>query len=477
MFSKRIFDSPTLMTLFSLTSKSLSFILITPFLLSSFLPEEIAMWYLLGLFINMQALADFGFYNTFVRVIALALSGGCSTLEDLNKIENRNRMIGMPNTELAGNIIGTMKRVYLILTLLLALIMLLLSPTLSKNVYQLSDPTEGWAAWAIVIIFSTINFYGRPYSNYLLSLNKVALVRKWEGCFNIIALLVNIVVVLKVKSLLLLVITNQIWILVNVLVNRYLCEHTETFKFSSFNCYKYDKNVMESIWPLAWRAGLSSVTTQGIVSASGLIYAQFCDAASASTYLFAEKIYNALRSFAQAPFYSKVPYLVNLRGRNELEQWTKVAQKGMFMASLLMAIGIIVLDAIGVFVFKLINSNIEFPNHTLWLLLGWAYLLHRYGAMHTQLYTTINKVNSHISDLASGIIMVLVWWLFADKLDVYVFPIGMLCGYLGFYDWFAGYYSYKVMILSPFRFEIKANAIPFFLLLFYTIVHVCLNIN
>ncbi len=468
MLTRRITESPTLMTLFSLTSKSLSFIIITPFLLSSFSSSEIALWYLLGLFINMQALADFGFYNTFVRVIALALSGGCSTIADLNNIGDKSRIIGSPNTQLAGEIIGTMKRVYVALTVILFVILIAVSPTLANNVYQLSNPSEGWISWGVVIVFSTINFLGRPYSNFLLSLNKVALVRLWEGVFNSIAIFVNIFIVLTTKSLLLLVFTNQIWIFANVLMNMYLCEHTGSFLLSSFRNYKYNKEIMHSIWPLAWRAGLSSVTTQGIVSASGLIYAQFCDAASASSYLFAEKLYNALRSFAQAPFYSKVPYLVSLRGKNELEKWSQTAQRGMLLASSTLVLGIIGFDLFGVPIFNLIKSNIDFPNRLLWLLLGWAYLIHRFGAMHTQLYTTINKVNSHISDLVSGVIMVIVWWLFVDKFNVYVFPLGMLCGYLGFYVWFAGYFSYKVMIMSPFRFEIKANAIPFLLLLLYT---------
>lgn len=469
MLTRRVTESSTLMTLFSLSSKSLSFIIITPFLLSSFSPSEIALWYLLGLFVNMQALADFGFYNTFVRVIALALSGGCSSIADLNKIDNRTRIIATPNVQLAGEIIGTMKKVYIGLSLLLFVILLAVSPTLSNNVYQLSNPTEGWISWGVVIIFSIVNFLGRPYSNFLLSLNKVALVRRWEGIFNTIAIFVNIFIVLTTKSLLLLVLTNQIWILANVLVNKYLCEHTGSYKLSFFQHFKYNKDVMHSVWPLAWRAGLSSVTTQGIVSASGLIYAQFCDAASASSYLFAEKLYNALRSFAQAPFYSKIPYLVSLRGKNELGKWTQTAQRGMILASSLMVLGIVGLDLFGEPIFKFIKSNIDFPDRLLWLLLGWAYLLHRFGAMHTQLYTTTNRVNSHISDLIAGIIMVSVWILFVNKLDVYVFPVGMLCGYLGFYVWFAGYYSYKVMVSSPLSFEQRANLLPFSILLLYSI--------
>lgn len=467
----KIFESPTMMTLFSFASKSLSFVIITPFLLTNFTTENIALWYLLGVFINLQSLADFGFYNTFVRFIALALSGGCSSVEDFNKIEDKNRNVGNPNEQLAGLVIGTMKKVYSILTIILLIALICCSPLLSKNIQETSNVTEGWACWSIVIIFSVINFMGRPYSNFLLAQNKVALVRKWEGIFNIIALLVNVIVVLTVDSLLLLVLTNQIWIFVNLLRNRYLARTIKQgYKYQTFDRYGYNKKIMQFVWPLAWKAGLSSLTTQGIVSASGLIYAQFCPAAAASSYLFAEKLYTSMRSFAQAPFYSKVPLLVTLRGQEKIHEWERIAQRGMFWASCIFVLGIIFCDSFGEDFFGLIKSNIQFPNHRLWLLMGWAYILHRYGAMHTQLYTTINKVNSHISDIISGLIMITVWMLFVNKLDVYVFPIGMLCGYLLFYIWYAGYYSYKVIESHPLRFELKANMLPLVCLFVYTII-------
>lgn len=474
---KKITESSTLMTLFSLSSKSVSFVIITPFLLSHFSPAQIAFWYLLGIFINMQTLADFGFYNTFVRTIALSLSGGVNTIEDLKRIESKDRLISEPNVELCGQIIGTMRHVYLYLSICLFIIMLALSPFFVKNINELNSTFEGWACWIIVVLFSVINFCGRPYSNFLMAQNKVALVRKWEGVFNSIAILVNILVILFVNSLLLLVISNQIWVLVNVLRNRYLAFNSkDIYKYKLFLCYGYDKEVMRYVWPLAWRAGLSSLTTTGVVGFSGLVYAQISTSAHASSYLFAEKLYNALKTFAMAPFYSKIPLLVSYRGQNRIKEWEQTAQKGMLYTSLLFVVGVIGCDMFGEMVFKLFKSNISFPNHLLWLMLGWSYFLHRYGAMHTQLYTTINKVNSHISDLLSGVIMIIVWILFINQYDVYVFPLGMLCGYLGFYIWFATYYSYRVIQCSLWQFELRANILPFGMLLVYSLIILALSL-
>lgn len=474
--NNRIMQSPTLMTLFSLSSKTMSFIFITPFLLHSYSANEIALYYLLGIFINMQSLADFGFYNTFVRVIALAFSGGCQTIEDFNRVEAQNRKIGEPNTELAGRVIGTMKTIYFILTIIVVLFLIMLTPFLLKNINLMEYDIDGWIAWVVVIVFSAINFMGRPYSNFLLAQNKVALVRRWEGIYNTIGIVTNIVAILCFHSIAILIFTNQIWILANLFTNRYLANHVTTYKLNEYKQYRFDKAVLNNVWPVAWKSGVSSLTTQGIVSASGILCNHFCIAETASGYLFAEKLYNAMRSVAQAPFYSKVPYLVYLRGQQRIDEWRKTSQRGMFYAYSLMVTGIIVLDLFGANLFKIIKSNITFPDHLLWLSLGWAYLLHRYGAMHTQLYMTINKVNSHISDLIAGIIMVLVWYLTIDRIGVYSFPLGMLCGYLLFYIWYAGYYSYKIINQRILSFEKKAFALPFITLLVYTVA-LCLLVE
>lgn len=466
-------DSPTLMTLYALASKSLIFVVVTPFLLSRLSTEEISLWYVLGIFINFQALADFGFYNTFVRFIALALSGGCNSIYDMYRIDNKDRKVSSANIPLARRIIGTMIHVYKILAIILFSVMITLSPLLTKSINSIPNPNEGWICWLVVIFFSVVNFLGRPYSNFLYAQNKVALVRLWEGNFNLLAMLTNIIVIVNFNSLFALVITNQIWIIVNVARNRFLASNANIrYQYNKFKDCKYNRVVMSVVWPQAWKAGVSTFTSQGVVSFSGLLFANFFSPSAASSYLFADKLYSAIRSFAQAPFYSKIPQLVTLRGQEKIKEWELIAQRGMFYSSFIIVIGIVFFDLFGESLFKVIKSNISFPDSKLWLLMGIAYFLHRFGAMHTQLYTTVNKVNSHISDLICGIIMVIFWLMFIEIYGVYVFPLGMLCGYIFFYIWYACYYSFSIIDSPPLIFEIKANLIPFLFLMFYLLFNI-----
>lgn len=467
----RFNNSSTFMTWFSLGSRPIGFVILIPLILTKLTTEEIALWYLFGTFINLQVLADFGFYNTFVRLISFSLSGGCNSAEDLNRIESQKRDVkASPNIELVGQIIGTMKSIYRWLTLAVFIILVVCSPLLSKSIEVLETPFEGWLGWFIIIFGTSIKFSSRRFSNFLLGQNKVALVRRWEGFFSIFAVTSNFLVMFFSNSLFLLVISNQVWTIAGYFRNRYLAYNNDKLSYKLFEASKYDKKIFKITWPLAWKSGISSLTSQGTANASGILYAQFNEPALIGTYLFAIKIITVVRSFSQAPFYSKIPLLSLLRGKNDLYNWEKNAQKGMFIGSMVMVLGVIGFDLVRDYLLIFIDSNIQFPDPLLWLSLGLAYLLHRYGAMHTHLYTTINKVNSHISDTISSIIMIIFWIAFYNELSVMVFPIGMIVSYLGFYVWFAGYYSYKFISSNPLKFEIKANLIPFITILTYILI-------
>lgn len=462
-----LIDSPTIMTWFSFGSKPISFLLLLPLILTKFSKPEIALWYLFSTFISFQILADFGFYNTFVRIISYSLSGGCNSVQDLVNLESKSRKIDKPNLTLTGDIIGTMKYVYGWLTLIAIIVLICCSPLLSRSINLTNKIEEGWFAWIFIIIGSTFNFAGRKFTNFLLGQNKVALVRKWEGVFSVAALVSNIVVVYWFQSLVLLVFTNQIWLVIGFFRNRYLANNNKYLSYSYFKSYKFNKEIFKITWPLAWKSGFSSFSSEGTSYISGIFYAQYGNAEQIAIYLFALRIMTIIRSFALAPFYSKIPLLSSLRGKNNVKMWEITAQRSMLIASFVMVVGIIGFGILGNYYFVAIKSSIKFPDKVLWLSLGFAFMLHRYGAMHTQLYTTLNKVNSHISDFISSIIMFAFWFIFHEKFAILVFPYGMIVSYLSFYVWYSAYFSYKHINMSVLKFEYKANLFPFILFFLY----------
>lgn len=470
-FLIRIWNSPTATTWFSFATVPINAILFLPLLLKTFNIHEVALWFLFSLFISLQRLADFGFYNTFVRVISYAF-GGSEKIDDLSKTIDKSKLLGRPNWDLVKDILGTMKVVYRYASTILFVIFCFLSIVVAKQINKTPDDTTSyWLSWGIIIIFTVINFHGRIYSNYLLGLNRVALIRRIEGVFAVLAIVSNLLVLLFYQSFLLLILSAQFWNLTRYLRNRYLCYVVEDGKFREINNSIFKKDIFDKVWTPAWKGGVSSLASTGTSKLTGIIYAQLSSSQLLAEYLLALKIIEIIKNIAMAPFYSKIPLLSRLRAQGKIEKWESTAQRGFLLGNILLISGVLFLGVTGDFIFSFISSNVSFPNKVLWYLLGFAFFFHRYGAMHTQLYMTSNKVNSHISDTIAGVLFIGGSVFLLNPLGVIAFPVGMIIGYLGFYVWYAMYYSYK-LIEKPFiKFELYTTVIPLIVFITFIVLH------
>ena len=456
-------NSPTIMTWFSLTSKPFSFLLLLPLILTRFSQEEIALWYVFNLYLSIKRLSDFGFSNALIRVVSYAYAGR-KKIGTLIKVSDEEVGYG-PNKELLKKIIATMNNIYVFMAYGALGVLGLCTFLVIEPINQTSNISENYIAWLVIVLVSGVSIYERKYTNYLNGINEIALVKKWDGIFSYIALGTNLLIVFVTNSFLFLVLSSQFWLLVRFLRNRILAYKVKNELYRELNNRSFDKATFNEIWGPAWKGGVSSLVSQGVIYSSGIIYSQVANSNNIAGYLFALKIYEILRSFAQAPFQSRIPKLSQLRAQNKIKEWKDQAQKGMFLGSATFVLGIIILGIIGQPLFTLIGSNISFPEFHLWYALGFAYFFHRYGSMHTHLYMTTNKVNSHISDTISGGIFLLTCIFLYKKIEVLAFPISMLVSYVGFYIWFALYFSIKVINEPIIKFEKKASLIPLFLLI------------
>jgi O-antigen/teichoic acid export membrane protein len=451
---KQIWNSPTLMTWGSFATRSLSLIVVLPLVLNRLSTAEIALWYLFSTVIGLQLLADVGFSPTFSRVIAYGM-GGLSTvkIKDLRNIK-QSADLAEPNWQTIENICSTMRAIYFRLTVISIFLLSTIGTwAMLRPISRMSDTKFAWIAWGVILLASSFTLLGNSYSSYLQGVNQIALLRRWEILTSLGAIATSIIVLLAGGGLLGLVIANQTWLILNILRNRWLCSTIENGRFQNFTHKKIDPIVFRSVWPSAWRSGLGVFMSYGLVQLSGVIYAQFGTASGVASYLLALRLMQMVSQFSQAPFYSKLPLLAKLRSEGNLEQQMKVAQRGMTLAYWSYVVGFISLGLLSTPLLKLIGSNAEFVNPLLWGIMGLSMFAERYGAMHIQLYSTTNHIIWHIANGVSGIIYLLVSLSLFKQIGVYAFPLGTLVGYLGFYCWYSGIHSYRILGLKFWSFE------------------------
>lgn len=473
MISKfnHIWQSPTLMTWLSYFTRALSLFVVLPMILTKFSDAKISIWYLFSSVIALSGLLDFGFRSTFTRIISFAMGGA----KHIGIFDGSSMLQGDANWLLIEKIFSTMKSIYFLLSIVILIFMITFgSWSMLRPISLTQIQNEAWISWGIIVVTTVVKFYGTIYQNYIEGLNKVALIRRVESIISVGLIISSIIVLYFDGRLLSLVIVFQGFAVLNVIVNYFLARNIENNRFKEFQSKPFEKEFFLQVWKPAWRSGISGFMSIGLTNLSGILFAQIGSVQIVAGYLLALRIMNQLKEVSLAPFYSKIPLMSRLRVEGKKKELIAIAQKGMLISHSVFVLGVIFVSLFSEALLDLINSNVSFVQKDFWILLSLAFIFHRYGAMHMQLYLTTNDVKSHIADGISGIIFIIVSSILIGDFGIYAFPIGMIAGYLGFYAIYSSRLSLTNLSLNFFQFEIKSAMIPFLCFSVYTIIFLIL---
>jgi len=451
----------------SYTAQTAGLVLVLPLVLKNFSNAEISVWLLFSSFIALQNLADFGFKNTFSRGISFAM-GGAEKIIVYKSAQNLYPE-KPANWDLIEKIITTSKAVYLKISILVFFLMSTVGTiALLRPISLLNHNIWAFSAWGVIVIVSSIRFYGNIFLVYLEGTNQIPLLKRWEALTFLGGVISSFIVLLAKGGLFELVLANQIWVLVAVIRNKFLCNYILDNKYKNFSqSNRINKEIFSSIWPAAWRSGIAGLMNFGIISLSGIFYAQIGSRESVSSYLLAIRLLDGIRGFSMAPFYSKLPKLARLRAEGKINELIHTSQRGMKISHLVFIILVILVGISADYILYFISSKTNFVTPLLWILLSSAYFFHRYGAMHMQLYLTTHHVVAHIADSTAGLIFLFTSLILFSFIEVYAFPIGMILGYLGFYSWYSAKYSLQSIKMNFWDFEKEVLLIPVILFLFF----------
>lgn len=440
-FIKRLFNSPTLNTWFSLGVQSLNLFLVTPMLLTIFNSQEIAVWYLFLMVISFQNLLDFGFGSTFSRFISYSRSENFGLVpKDKKEILVYNKTTIIEFT-LLSRVIGLMTFIYKYLLIIFLFILLIFSFFLYRPINLLNQPAEGWYAWVFILTVTLYSFWGEIYVSFLIGLNNVSQYYRITGIFSSLSNLFSMLILIFIPSLLNLVIINQSTKIIRILTVSYICKNKYAGIYKKVKKNKFDKELFAHIWPSSWRSAIGRISSYSLIQLSGLFYAQVGSSQDIANYLFSIKIFEKIRTFSQAPFYSKIPKLAKLYSDNKLKEQLEYARKGMIISYWVYIFPIFIVIYFGNDILGLISANAKFVSLKLLSIFSIAFLFERFGAMHIQLISTTNKIFWHIANGVSGIVFIVFSSFYFEKIGITAFALGYFFGYTFFY---APYCSNKV---------------------------------
>lgn len=466
----RLWNSPTVTTWMSFLTKSFSVTVIMPLVLNRLGTGDVNLWYLFVGVLSLQVLLDAGFGSAFVRVIAYG-TVGLNDFAGLRTASVRVSGSGQFDEAFVANAYRLMLRVYR----LLALVALLLLATVGTWIFQrplaeASDPHSGWLTWGFFVLTFPWVLWGNTYLNLLQGTQNVPLVRRWDTLFNLLASLSCIGLLLVYPSVYLLVVVNQVWLMAACLRNFFLVRARYSFLRTTLPDDTLTRDIRRNVVPSALKSGVGILMSQGIIQGSGFVYAQLATPAALASYLIGLNLIQAIRNFAQAPFYSRLPELATYTGRGDLDKLRDVARRNMFRVYLIYSVGFFVVAFFHKPLFQLIHSNVAFPDNQLWGLLGLAFLVDRYGAMHLQLYSTTNHIIWHTLNGITGVLMLVLSVGLFPVMGIHALPTAMLLAYVLCYSWYAPYKSYSFIQANFWKFEIGVF-IPFIVIFIGFLIH------
>lgn len=464
----KIWESPTFMTWGSFLSKSLYALLLLPVITTLLSPEDITIWLLFNILIGLQNIGDLGFGVTFIRVMSYAM-GGASDISDFGKSGKINRTNG-PNYDLLERS-NTATKYLLFYTSLIFIFFITIAGyfTLKKPISLTIEQDNAWIAFGLILITTFFRFNGNRYSIFLQGVNRVAMLRRWETIISILSVFSGFFVAIGTRSLLWLIVNQQVWAIIQMLFNRYLCRSIMEGKFRQFRSSTIDRDLIKAIFPAAWKSWVGVLMSYGVVQASGLVVAQMSNTASVSAYLFSLKILDIIKNFSNAPFYSKIPQYNRLFAEGNRNGLMSRVENGMRFSLLTFSIAAIATGIAGQPLLRMIGSNVTLVSEWIWIAMIFSYFFERYGALHLQLYSITNDIVWHIANGLSGIIYTGFSFIFAAIIGIGIisFPIALIISSLSFYTWYSAGKSYRYFKLDFPGFEYRTSFYPLLLLVVY----------
>jgi hypothetical protein len=434
----RFCNSPTFMTWFSFSAKSLSVLVVLPLILYNFNTTEVGLWFLFSTLFGIQVIADLGFGPTFIRLISYAMSG-LKSLDDIGVKKQKKQESVEPNWDLIISLNKKMRLVFVIVSLVsVSFVAFIALVFLDKPIENLECPSHGYGLLALILFTLFCKIYSKCYVCLISGLNQVALLRRWEGIIVYLQILSSIIMLITTGSFNLLVLTNQFWILVGIL-NVYLLQkrvlldnigqRLADIKPSHIKRSEFLYNVINP----AWKSGLGTFSSFGVNQFSALILVDFLSENDLVLYLFTFRLINTISEVARVPFYANLPHLAKNYHLLTSQELVEIIKKKIDLAIVLATVPLLLVSIFGDFVLPLFFNDSDHFSIELWFLFSLNLILERLGAMHFQMHSLSNKVVWHKANLIYGLVFVIVVTLTIDAFGLVTIPTAMLIANLFYY--------------------------------------------
>lgn len=420
---KKLYNSSIFNSWFSAFVGLFSSIIAIPIVITKLSVEEINVWFLFASIVTLSQGVQFGFNTTFSRFIAYVNNGvKIGEFRDLRHKKDKQHSSSIDKNEFS-RVFYLMKYVYLFLSVIYLLVLIAIGYfSLNKPIESLANYSDGWIAAGLVAISTTLTLFFGYYQNFMLGINKVALVQRITGIVNLIGLIFILGVLLIYPTLVSIVFVYQM-VSLSVLVSVVYFAKKE---FANMSIQKqsnsFDKELFSIVWESAWKSGITTVIANVVKHISAILVVQFFTPAISASFLFTKRIFDIIERFTMTTFQARIPTIAKYRGQGDFDMLMPYLRQTQYISYGVYLVGYIFLLVGGEFILSLISSNVNLGSYSLIILFSLATFMSRWGGMTLSISNQSNQVVEHINAMVVAIVFFSVVFIFYKTLGIDVFP-------------------------------------------------------
>lgn len=446
-FLIRLWNSPTLTTWASLVVISTNTIVVLPMVLVKFSSIETKIYLILITIGQLKNIFDFGLKENLSRLFSYA-NAGVNNLNVLPMESEDNKS----NIDLLSTLF-TRAQVYYKYIFGLSLLFISLLTYFSLR-GSIENEMSFWYACIAMTVGSSFFLYSNLYLSFLIGMNKVALVKKWEVLLKGLSSASLIVVMFVRPTLLNFMLVMNAWILINFFNYYFLSKRFRVKKGQ--NKAMSNNEIDKVVFSLAWKSFISGLAGTGTQQGLNILIANIVPIDMANSYLLTDKIFGQLKEISRAPFYSKIPQFAKLRGKGQISTMVKKVRFSMMFSYVVIIIGLIGLLFLGNVLLDQIESKVKLVNRDTFYLMSIFLLIERFTAMHAQLYTFMNNaIIGYFRLITIGLVTILLVYLLFPYFSIKALPLASVFAYLLLLSPYVSRKNYSTMAQSFYSFEKK----------------------
>ncbi|QLG45243.1 MATE family efflux transporter [Costertonia aggregata] len=403
---KNIFRNPMFTSWIFTGSKMIVLLVLTTLIVKKFSVGEIALWYLFTSIQGFAHLFDIGFSSTIIRFTAYSAAN-----KDPNHFSKSFQLL-----------YGSMNTVFAILVLFVMGFFVAIGFLSVNEVVQENNITHGFTAFLILALIMPINFFLKKNDAFIKGLNQISLFNNWNAILYFVSGVATIIAIWMDLPFYIVVLTNQLFNVVNSIKNVFLLRSIVNFKFNIFR-FSFDKEILLEYWRPTWKSALISFSSNGANNLINIMIPNFFGVEIIASYLFSMRIIQFVNEFSWPPFYAYLPEFIKKYKQGDVLYTAKKAYSKLEFSIVLLILGITALSVTADFALSLINAKTTFIPIPLMVFLLLMLILERFTAMHSQIIMFSNDIEHYKQYLFLSISFIGLTFGLINIFGLYAIPL------------------------------------------------------